>query len=575
MRTKYFKWGNPLFIVFLAIAGLFGVSSAVINSQIKETPVVEEAKATNNTRINVLTTNSYWAEASATTMLGFSNSQWVLCTPDSDIGTKVTIDSITYYLYSGIVDTDSCGSYNNILFQRYSADGSTYWNWEIWGGYVASVSGKWKNTFEITTDNSINEWNVKWWKLTTYTGQTSYSSATDGTKNAYFVANGSDVSNPTDAPEGTSFAGWYSDYTLTTPWNGTVTSDLTLYAKYASNTFTITKDVYYNHTWQSSSTQTVEEGSDYTPTTPSDVAGYVFKGWYWYSESTWQYPVGTIADVNDNYTICAVYEDRSQYVQDSYVYYVCDLLDGEQTPNYIYTFGGHEEFGAWPGTAITSVGTDVHGVVAFQGSASEGYTRRIYKVPYTTAFGDDHLILVYNGGTDAGGDQTADMLLVEGSAYWWSSDADYHNDDAGAALDFIFELESIRNAVTASGDILDYSICGISSSNAATLCTSYNALSESKRSYVDGSYTYTYARLNPSYNDNVSFYDIMDELSRIAGKVKLTGHSAIRDFNLFPYLNEDGNTVATITIIIASSVSLISIAGISIVLIKKRKSKQY
>lgn len=46
MRTKKFKWGNPLFVAFLAVAGIFGISSVLINKQAEETPVVEKAEAT-------------------------------------------------------------------------------------------------------------------------------------------------------------------------------------------------------------------------------------------------------------------------------------------------------------------------------------------------------------------------------------------------------------------------------------------------------------------------------------------------------------------------------------------------
>lgn len=52
-----FKSKNIFLISFLAIAGIFGVSSAVIDKQVNETPVVEEAKAattyTQGTRVYI------------------------------------------------------------------------------------------------------------------------------------------------------------------------------------------------------------------------------------------------------------------------------------------------------------------------------------------------------------------------------------------------------------------------------------------------------------------------------------------------------------------------------------------
>ena len=45
MRTKLKKWASPLFIVSLAVAGIFGVTAGIVDKQVKETPVVEEADA--------------------------------------------------------------------------------------------------------------------------------------------------------------------------------------------------------------------------------------------------------------------------------------------------------------------------------------------------------------------------------------------------------------------------------------------------------------------------------------------------------------------------------------------------
>ena len=52
MGTKKFKWGNPLFVAFLAVAGIFGVSSAVVNKQAEEIQPVEKAEAYDAGRIH-------------------------------------------------------------------------------------------------------------------------------------------------------------------------------------------------------------------------------------------------------------------------------------------------------------------------------------------------------------------------------------------------------------------------------------------------------------------------------------------------------------------------------------------
>ena len=45
MKSRKFKWGNPLFVAFLAIAGIFGVSATVIDKQVSNNQTIEKADA--------------------------------------------------------------------------------------------------------------------------------------------------------------------------------------------------------------------------------------------------------------------------------------------------------------------------------------------------------------------------------------------------------------------------------------------------------------------------------------------------------------------------------------------------
>ena len=338
----------------------------------------------------------------------------------------------------------------------------------------------------------------------------------------------SDKYTPADpaAKQGYTFVGWYENLSdaNTKYTSRELTEDLELYAKYATNTYAITKEVYYDDAKQSSTEENVEEGSNYNVVDPNNVAGYHFKGWYYRSNEQWGSEVpATIVNVTEPITICARYESAAKIGKDSYIYYVTDVTSGEQTPDYIYSYNkaldeaSEKQFGAWPGTAITTAGTDVHGVLAFQGGPGYGKTRLIYRIPYCTEFTDDQIILVYNNGKDAGGSQTASMLLVSHSAYWWSDDSEYHNDEAGAALDYILNFESKRNAVEASGDIKSTSICGISETDAAKLVSDYNAIDATTRAtYIDTTYAYTY-RMGGYYSDldNVSFRSMLEELAAL------------------------------------------------------------
>lgn len=79
---------------------------------------------------------------------------------------------------------------------------------------------------------------------------------------------------------GYTFAGWYIDAELTTPyeWDSKVTEAITLYAKWAPNTYKITFDL--NGAGGSIPAQDVEFGK--TVTEPSEPArsGYLFDGWF-------------------------------------------------------------------------------------------------------------------------------------------------------------------------------------------------------------------------------------------------------------------------------------------------------
>lgn len=299
-------------------------------------------------------------------------------------------------------------------------------------------------------------------------------------------------------------------------------------------------------------------GSDVVPETdtyavPSAIhrAGYHFGGWYTNTGCTTSY---TARKLTGNISLYAKY---TSLVDDSYIYYVTG--SESTTGDYIYTFNGDEQFGGWPGKAITSVtgALEVHGVVCFQGTS-----QYIYKIPYSTSANDTGLIIHNNSGT-----QTVNMSLVSHSAYWFITDeslVDYHNDDAGTALDLIFAVEAKRNAVTASGNIAAYSICGISASDAASLYNTYYGLSSSiKTNYIDNSTTYTYDGTDKTKQTNVSFADIMAELKTIA----LKGSQTVLGTSRNVLRNNNNSTVIIIAIACVSGLSTVG----AFFLLKKKK----
>ncbi|MBO6285953.1 MAG: InlB B-repeat-containing protein [Bacilli bacterium] len=291
-------------------------------------------------------------------------------------------------------------------------------------------------------------------------------------------------------------------------------------------------------------TDDVEDGETYAIPGSILQTGYHFAGWFTNEACTAAYEATTITG---NISLYAKY---TTLVADKYIYYVSDK--DSETSNNIYSFGGDKEFGDWPGTLVTGVAgeTEVHGTLSF-----DGKSRNIYRIPFASEAADTHII--FNGG----GDQTGDLPLAHKTAYWFESNGQIRADaDAGSAIEFLLEAESIRNAVTKTGGaIADYSICGISSSNASSLCAKYKALTAEAKAYVDAAETYTYLDKTATDEGLVSYSDIMAQLALIAG-VSLDSASSVQYME-----NKDP------TALLIGSISVLSVAGIGLIAYSRKR----
>ncbi len=92
---------------------------------------------------------------------------------------------------------------------------------------------------------------------------------------------GNTITQPTDPTKsGYTFGGWYKDTQFTTAWNFTtdvVTADMTLYAKWTINSYTVTFSVDGG---SSTGSLTTIYGSTITQPTDPTKSGYTFGGWY-------------------------------------------------------------------------------------------------------------------------------------------------------------------------------------------------------------------------------------------------------------------------------------------------------
>ena len=95
------------------------------------------------------------------------------------------------------------------------------------------------------------------------------------------VGYGSAVTKPSDSTKtGYTFDGWYTDKNCTTAWDfdqDTVTGDITLYAKWTADTYSV---IFDSQGGNDVAPETVSYGSAVTKPSDSTKTGYTFDGWY-------------------------------------------------------------------------------------------------------------------------------------------------------------------------------------------------------------------------------------------------------------------------------------------------------
>ena len=126
------------------------------------------------------------------------------------------------------------------------------------------------------------------------------------------------------------------------------------------------------------------------------------------------------------------------------------------------------------------------------------------------------------------------MAYTEGSYYWHNGSAWTKDATRGQAAAFVYDLNSTRLGVTASGNVKAFSICGLTPS---TWVNRYNALSSTAKSYVDSATMYTYKNQSSSGADTtVTFAEVMSQLSSMVSgnnSSKLLSQNLIEDNNLW------------------------------------------
>ncbi|MBO4425592.1 MAG: InlB B-repeat-containing protein [Clostridiales bacterium] len=162
-----------------------------------------------------------------------------------------------------------------------SATGYTFGGWYTDSGCV----NLYDFSSAVTTDITL----FAKWTLNTY-NVTFNANGHGSAPAAQTISHGSKVNKPADpSVTGYTFGGWYTDSACKNSYNfdSAVTSDVTLYAKWTINTYTVTFNA--NGHGSAPAAQTIDYGSKATKPTNPSVTGYTFGGWYTNSACTTSY----------------------------------------------------------------------------------------------------------------------------------------------------------------------------------------------------------------------------------------------------------------------------------------------
>ena len=317
MRAKTRKWFNPLFVLTLAVAGLFGVTAAVVDKQLEESPVVEKADAATTNANNIYlklideaTNYTRWGRDPKVHIWNIT-----ISTDSSFASTQAAITQAGGTWKSG----DSSADFSLTWISGGDGDDDyKYWYVEFpW--YITGFDYNYFNTKPTSTGNKTgitapySAEDFVWGKHSynwdsppgtmncSYTGTASHTKSTTTYTLSFNSNSGSSVSSQTlkefqktVKPSNPTKSGYvFSKWTETNStsadaytFGSNITADKTLYAQWINNTYTITYNVN-GGSGSAPSSQTPTVGETVTFATYSGTkTGYTFGGWNTNSSGT-------------------------------------------------------------------------------------------------------------------------------------------------------------------------------------------------------------------------------------------------------------------------------------------------
>ena len=172
MHSRKLKWASPLFIIFLALASVFGATSAIIDSQrATEEPVVEKAEAASSflSGSTVFLKPNCWASGAAFIAHFFNDDG----SKTYDVWMSYN-DMTTSDYYFTTVPTVADVTYTKVIFCRMNpvADQGESGGWwidhhKVWnqtdtygaGGDLFVKDNEWNQTGSWTTFDTVQTWN--------------------------------------------------------------------------------------------------------------------------------------------------------------------------------------------------------------------------------------------------------------------------------------------------------------------------------------------------------------------------------------------------------------------------------
>ena len=284
MRAKTKKWFSPLFVLTLAVAGIFGVSAAVVDKQKNEICITEKANASTNyktTDFIYVDVSGFtdWAGSSATIRAG--------CLWKWPSGQESWKD----YSAAGSAGTLQYDNVYKCYFPKYdnavgagavrASSGGELWNHRFYSDSDVS-SGKF---IKITGwDDSGNIYNTA---TVTIKEVKSDATGTVLATKTFPIASGQSTATSVFTSKLSTYTNYtFDDYYTTASGStksSTVSSDVTIFARYTPNTYTIT----YKDKGGSSFSGTHAAGypTGYTYGVATDLkgatkSGYTFSGWF-------------------------------------------------------------------------------------------------------------------------------------------------------------------------------------------------------------------------------------------------------------------------------------------------------